>query len=75
MVESDDPKPRPNHRLHLEALRRMTPEQRLRKAFELSDLTRRLFMHGLRERFPEASEAELKRIYTQRLRECSNNNY
>lgn len=32
-----DPKPRPNHRRYIEILRRMTPEQRLAKAFELSD--------------------------------------
>jgi hypothetical protein len=75
MAEPRDAKPRPNHRLYIEALRRMTPAQRLKRAFELSDLTRRLFMHGLRKRFPEASEAELKQIYTQRLRGCSNNNY
>ena len=33
-----DPKPRPNHRLYLEALRRLTPEQRLLKAFELTEV-------------------------------------
>ena len=67
-----DPKPRPNHRLYLEALRRLTPEQRLLKAFELTDLSRALFRAGLRRRFPEADEAELRRIYLERLEECHN---
>lgn len=38
-----DPKPRPNHAKYIEVLRSMTSEQRLNKAFELSDLTRQLF--------------------------------
>ena len=47
-----DPKPRPNHQLYLAALRRLTPEQRLLKAFELTELSRELFRAGLRQRFP-----------------------
>ena len=54
-----DPKSRPNHQLYLAALRRLTPEQRLLKAFELTELSRELFRAGLRQRFPEADEAEL----------------
>jgi len=67
-----DPKPRPNHRLYLEALRRLTPEQRLLKAFELTELSRELFRAGLRQRFPAAGEAELQRIYLERLERCHN---
>jgi hypothetical protein len=33
-------KAQPNRRIYIETLRRMTPEQRLAKAFELSDMTR-----------------------------------
>lgn len=55
-------KPRPNHRRYLGILRRMSPEARLRKALELSDMTRELFRHGLRRRFPEKSETELREI-------------
>ena len=65
-----DPKPRPNHRLYLEALRRLTPEQRLLKAFELTELSRELFRAGLRQRFPVADESELQRIYLERLAQC-----
>jgi hypothetical protein len=70
-----DIKPRPNHAKHLEVLRRMTPAQRLAKAFELSDFTRRLFYIGLRKRFPDASAEELHRIALARLAKCHNRNY
>lgn len=62
-----EPKPRPNHQVYLEALRRLTSEQRLLKAFELTELSRELFRAGLRQRFPEAGDAELQRIYLERL--------
>jgi hypothetical protein len=65
-----DIKPKPNHQRYLAVLRRMTPEQRLLKAFELSAFARELFLHGLRSRFPDASEEELKKIYLERLAKC-----
>lgn len=67
-----DPKPRPNQQLYLEALRRLTPEQRLLKAFELTDLSRELYRAGLRQRFPNASEAELQSIFLERMAACHN---
>jgi hypothetical protein len=70
-----DPKPRPNHQLYLETLRRLTPEQRLLKAFELSAFAKQLFIHGLRQRFPDASEEEFRTILLSRLAECHNRNY
>jgi hypothetical protein len=66
------PKPRPNHRLYLNALRRLTPEQRLLKAFELTELSRALFRDGLRQRFPGADEVEIRRLYLERLAKCHN---
>lgn len=70
-----DPKPRPNHKLYIEALRRMTPAQRLQKAFELSEFTRQLFEHGLRKRFPDLSEEEFQRLLRKRLELCHNRNW
>jgi hypothetical protein len=70
-----NPKPRPNHRVYLEILRSMTPGQKLQKVFELSELGKTLFREGLRKRFPEASEAELHRIFLDRLEKCHNRNY
>jgi hypothetical protein len=72
---SMDPKPRPNHRLYLQVLARMTPEQHLLKAFELSAFTRALFKEGLRKRFPDLSEEELHRVFLERLARCHNRNY
>jgi hypothetical protein len=70
-----DLKPRPNQQEYLEVLRRMTPQQRLQKAFELSEETKRLFLIGLRQRFPEKSEAEIRQVYLARLDQCHNRNY
>ena len=46
----------------------MTPEQRPLKAFELTELSRELLRAGLRQCFPDAGEAELQRIYLERLK-------
>ena len=70
-----NPKPRPNHARYLEVLRAMTPEQRLLKAFELSDLSRQLFEDGLRRRFPDLPEAEFRELLLGRLEKCHNRNY
>jgi hypothetical protein len=61
-----DIKQRPNHNQYIQALRQMTPQQRLNKAMELSAMTKELFLHGLRNRFPEKNEAEIMKIYIER---------
>jgi hypothetical protein len=70
-----DPKPRPNHRLYLQVLARMTPEQRLMKACELSAFTKALFKEGLRRRFPDLSDEELHQVFLERLARCHNQNW
>jgi hypothetical protein len=70
-----DSKPRPNHEIYLRALRAMTAEQRLHKAFELGAMARALFSHGLRRRFPDLGEAEFGRLLRARLDRCHNRNY
>ena len=70
-----NPKPRPNHRVYLQALRGMSPQQRLAKTIELSDSARRLFRDGLRKRFPNLAERDLHRLYLERLDKCHNRNY
>jgi hypothetical protein len=70
-----DPKPRPNHRLSIEILRSLTPEQRLLKAFELSEFSKALFIEGLRQRFPDAPEEEFRQILFDRLEKCHNRDY
>ena len=70
-----NPKARPNHQLYIQILRRMTPEQRLMKAFELSAMAKELFVHGLRRRFPQLGEEEFKKLLLERLDKCHNRNY
>jgi hypothetical protein len=53
----------------------MTSQERLAKAFELSEFSRKLFLHGLRRRFPGLAEEALKKIYRERLDKCHNRNY
>jgi hypothetical protein len=67
-----DPKPRPNHGEYLQALRAMTPDQRLRKAFELTQLGRSLFVEGLRRLHPGMPEDQLRRLYLDRIAKCHN---
>lgn len=66
---------RPNHRQYLRILRRMSPEERLSKAFELSSFSREIFAAGLRRRFPSLSEAELRQLLRSRLDKCRNRIY
>lgn len=68
-------KPHPNQAMYLQILQRMTPEQRLAKAFELSSLTKELFLQGLRNRFSDKDETEIKEIYLERIAKCYNRNY
>lgn len=70
-----DIKPRPNHARYIETLRRMTPEQRLMKAFELTEFARSLFVAGLRSRYPDASEEEIRKMAAARLAKCHNRRY
>lgn len=74
-MPSRDPKPRPNHRRYIQVLRQMTPEQRLAKAFELSEMGKRLFRQGLRQRFPDLDEQAFHQLYLERLEKCHNRNY
>ncbi len=70
-----NPKPQPNRRRYLEVLRKMTPEQRLMKAMELSQLTKESLKTGLRLRFPDLPEDELHTLFLRRLNKCYNKNY
>ena len=70
-----NPKPRPNHKLYLDVIRKMSPEQRLQKAIELSELARQAARDGLRQRFPDLSEPEFHRLFLKQLEKCHNRNY
>ena len=68
-------KPNPNHRVYLGILRRLSPEDRLRKGFELSALSRSLFVHGLRRTFPDLGPGEFRLLVRDRLDKCHNRIY
>ncbi len=68
-------KNKPNHQKYLCVLQMMTAEQKLMKVFELSEMTKNLFYAGLKDRFPEKSEPEIKKLYLERLEKCHNRNY
>ena len=70
-----NPKPRPNHRRYVEILRRMTPEQKLAKVFELSEFAKALFRHGLRKRLGDIPEEQFRQIWLERIEKCHNRNY
>lgn len=63
-------KAQPNRDIYIAALRRMTAEQRLAKAFELSDMTHEALKVGLATRYPSASPEELHRLHLERLDRC-----
>ncbi|MDY6912179.1 MAG: hypothetical protein SVM79_07495 [Chloroflexota bacterium] len=65
----------PNHKIYIQVLRQMSPEQRLLKAFELSEFANQLFIHGLRKRFPDLPEEDFQEILRERLDKCHNRNY
>ncbi len=68
-------KQRPNHNIYISVLRRMSPEQRLLKAFELSEFANQLFTCGLRRRHPNLPDEEFKMMLMERLDKCHNSNY
>jgi hypothetical protein len=70
-----DPRLRPNHLRYIQALRSMTPAQRLAKALELTELGRQLFAEGLRRRHPELPGGELRRIYLEHMAQWHNRIY
>ena len=70
-----DIKKRPNHRHYTQILCSMSPEERLMKPFEVTEFPREPFLIGLRKRFPNLTEDELKRLYLERLDKCHNRNY
>jgi len=70
-----DIKPDPERRLIIAALRAMTPERRLERAFELSRFARDLFRAGLKRRFPALDDDAFEALYRERLLKCHNRDW
>lgn len=60
-------KERPNHRIYVQVLREMGPENRLKKALELSEFSRALTKRGLENLHPELPPTDLNRLYLDRM--------
>jgi hypothetical protein len=56
-----DIKPRPDAALSLDILRRMSPERRLLKAFELGEMANEVFLAGVMRRHPELTPEAARR--------------
>jgi hypothetical protein len=70
-----DPKPRPNQQVYLQVLRAMTPDERLRKALELTQIGRILLADGLRQLHPGLADAEFRRLYLDHLDRCRSRSF
>ena len=75
MVQTVGNKQRLNRARYVDALRRMSSEERLSKAFELTEMTRELLKAGLAQRHPSASAQELEQLYLERLERCRNRTF
>ncbi len=68
-------KKRPNHSHYLDILRKMSPEQKVQKVFELNAFGKNLRLQGLRMTHPELNEKELEKLYLKKIESCHNRNY
>jgi hypothetical protein len=59
----------PNRAIYVDVLRRMTPEQRLAKAFELTSMVRQLARAGVAHRNPGLEAAEVDRLTREHIRQ------
>lgn len=64
-----------NREVYINILRKMTPQERLKKAFELSEFTKELFICGLKKRYPDLSDEQFHKIFMERMKKCHNRNY
>jgi hypothetical protein len=54
-------------RMQIQLMRRLSPTEKLRLAFELTDAMRGLILADLKRRFPEADDAEIRRRFIARV--------
>jgi hypothetical protein len=53
--------------MHYEMMRRLPAPQRLALAFELTEAVRKLILSDLHQRFPQASDQEIRRRFIARV--------
>lgn len=74
-MRTNDPKPRPNQQQLLKILRSMSPAERLKQAFRLSEFTLKMFRIGLKKRFPDLDNDAFEKVYLEMRKRCHNRNY
>jgi len=65
----------PNKERYHQILKDMSPEEKVRKVFELSELTNEAFKVGLRNRYKEMPDEEFHQLYLENRLKCHNQNY
>jgi hypothetical protein len=65
----------PNKQRYHQILKAMPPQDKLMKAFGLSDLANSAFRAGLKNRYPDLTDGELHKLYLEKRLECHNRTY
>jgi hypothetical protein len=68
-------KPHPNEKRYYSILCSMSPEQKIKKVFELNALGKELCINGLRMKYPEMNDEEIHALYLKIAAQCHNRNY
>ena len=65
----------PNKQRYQEILRGMSPQEKLEKSFELTELANSAHKAGLKNRYPSLTDEELEQLYLEKRKTCHNQNY
>ena len=65
----------PNKQQYHAILRSMSPQEKVEKSFELTELAYSAFRAGLKSRCPHLSDDELEQLYQEKRKTCHNQNY
>ncbi len=64
-----------SHLVYINILKKMSPQQRLLKSFELTEFGKTLLLEGLKVKYSCLGDKEIRKIYIERLIKCHNRNY
>lgn len=59
----------------IEIYQKMTPQQRIEEAIQLSDLTYEVMKDGIRNQHPNLDEEAIQKLVLERMKICRKNNY
>ena len=65
----------PNKQRYYEILRGISPQEKLEKSFELTELANSAFKAGLQNLHPELCDAELEQLYLEKLKSRHSQSY